>query len=78
MAGRVNAISDYDLRSAPVITLIFNSRTQGIKTYIKGIQDLRVMWNILEEKLNTANTRAGRTAVAIRFRNLRPITDDVN
>ena len=36
------------------------------------------MWNTLEEKFNTANTRAGRTAVAMRFSNLRPITDDIN
>ena len=78
VAGRVNAIRDYDLRSAQAITLIFNSCTKGIKTYFKGIQDPRVIWNTLEEKLNTANTQAGRTAVAIRFSNLRPVTDDVN
>ena len=36
------------------------------------------MCNTLEEKFNTANTRAGRTAVAMRFSNLRPITNDIN
>jgi len=36
------------------------------------------MWNTLEEKLNTANFRAGRTAVAMRFSNLRPVTDNIN
>ena len=36
------------------------------------------MWNILVEKLNTANSRAGRTAVAMRFSTLRPVTDDIN
>ena len=78
VAGRVNAIRDYNLHSARAITLIFNSCTQGIKTYIKGIQDPRVMWNTLAEKLNTANSRAGRTAVAMRFSNLRPVTEDIN
>jgi len=78
VAGRVNASRDYNLRSARAITLIFNSCTQGIKTYIKGIQDPQVMWNTLAEKLNTANSRAGRTAVAMRFSNLRPVTDDIN
>jgi len=78
LAGRAQAIRDFDLRSAKAITLIFNSCTQGIKTYIKGIQDPCAMWNTLEEKLNTANSRAGRTAVAMRFSNLRPVTDDIN
>ena len=36
------------------------------------------MWNMLEEKFNTANTRTGKTAVAMRFSNLRPITDDIS
>jgi len=40
LAGRAPAIRDLDLISAKVITLIFNSSTQGIKTYIKGVQDL--------------------------------------
>ena len=35
------------------------------------------MWNTLVEKLNTANSRAGRTAVAMRFSNLRSVTDDI-
>ena len=78
LAGRVNAIHDYDLRSTRTITHIFNSCAQGIKTYIKGIKDPRVMWNTLEEKFNTANIRTGRTAVAMRFNNLRPTTDDIN
>ncbi|RPA97192.1 hypothetical protein L873DRAFT_1691829 [Choiromyces venosus 120613-1] len=78
LAGQAYTIHDFDLRSAKAITLIFNSCTQGIKTYIKGIQDLRVMWNTVEEKLNTANSRAGRTAVAVRFSQLRPLTNDIN
>ena len=78
VAGRVNAICDYDLRSARATTLIFNSCTPGIKTYIKGIQDPQVMWNTLAEKLNTANSQAGRTAVAMRFSYLRPVRDDIN
>jgi len=36
------------------------------------------MWNTLEVKLNRANSRAGRTAVALRFSNLRPVTDNIN
>ena len=36
------------------------------------------MCNTLEEKFNTANTCARRTAVAMRFSNMRPITNDIN
>ena len=78
VTGRVNAIRDYDLCSAQAITLIFDSCTQRIKTYIKGIQDPRVMWNTVVEKLNTANSCARRTAVAMRFSNLRPVTEDTH
>ena len=39
LAEQVNAIHDYKLGSAWAITHILKSCTQGIKIYIKGIQN---------------------------------------
>lgn len=66
---------DYDLRSAKAYTLLFSACSPIVKAQISDIHDPAAIWLRLQQKLDTAYTRAGRSAISLQFDNLRPTED---
>jgi len=70
--GRNANASDFDQRSGIGAAMIHASCEDSVKAYLYGMRDPRVMWLELKDKLDTVNSRAGRTALLRRFNQLRP------
>ena len=64
---------DFQRRSGKAAAMINASCHSSIKTYLNGMRDPAEMWGELKSKLDTANTRAGRTAILRHFNQLRPL-----
>ena len=65
--------ADFQCRSGKAAAIINASCHSSIKTYIDGMRDPAQMWAELKSKLDTANTRAGRTAILSHFHQLCPV-----
>ena len=70
--GRVARGTEFDRRSGKAAAIINASCHGSVKTYINGMRDPHLMWEELRTKLDTSNTRAGRTAILRHFNQLRP------
>jgi len=71
-AGRGAGGSEFDRKSGKAAAMINASCHSSVKTYINGMRDPHLMWEELKTKLDTSNTRAGRTAILRHFNQLRP------
>ena len=70
--GRGAGGTEFDKRSGKAAAMINASCHGSVKTYINGMRDPHLMWEELRTKLDTSNTRAGRTAILRHFNQLRP------
>ena len=71
-AGRGSGGPEFDRKSGKAAAMINASCHSSVKTYINGMRDPNLMWEELKTKLDTSNTRAGRTAILRYFNQLRP------
>lgn len=71
-AGRGAGGPEFDRKSGKAAAMINASCHSSVKTYINGMRDPHLMWEELKTKLDTSNTRAGRTAILRHFNQLRP------
>ena len=67
--------SDFDKRAGIGAAIIHASCESLVKAYLHGLRDPHVMWEELKVKLDTANSRAGRTAILRKFNQLRPASN---
>ena len=70
--GRNANASDFDRCSGIRAAMIHASCEDSVKAYLYRMRDPRVMWLELKDKLDTVNSRAGRTALLRHFNQLRP------
>ena len=66
------AYKDYKQRKLQAVAIIYGSCTNGVKVYIKGMEDHAQMWKELEARTNTANSSVGRMSLFPKFSTLRP------
>ena len=67
--------NDFDKRAGIGAAIIHASCETSVKAYLHGLRDPHAMWEELKAKLDTANSRAGRTAILRKFNQLRPASD---
>ena len=70
--GRNANTSDFNRRSGIGAAMIHASCEDSVKAYLHSMRDPHTMWLELKDKLDTVNSRAGRTALLRRFNQLRP------
>ena len=71
-AGRGAGGPEFDRKSGKAAAMINAFCHSSVKTYINGMRNPHLMWEELKTKLDTSNTRAGRTAILRHFNQLRP------
>lgn len=64
--------AEYKDRQGIAAAMINASCHYSVRSHIDGIIDPYEMWKVLKARLDTTNTRAGRTAILQRFSRLRP------
>ena len=67
--------NDFDKWAGIGAAIIHASYQTSVKAYLHGLRDPQAMWEELKVKLNTANTRARRTAILRKFNQQRPASD---
>jgi len=63
---------EFDRKSGKAAAMINASCHSSVKTYINEMRDPDLMWEELKTKLDTSNTRGGRTAILHHFNQLCP------
>jgi len=64
--------NNFDKHAGIGAAIIHASCESSVKAYLHGLRDPHAMWEELKAKLDTANSRAGRTAILWKFNQLRP------
>jgi len=67
--------NDFDKRAGIGAAIIHASCESSVKAYLHGLRDPHTMWEELRTKLDTVNSRAGRTAILRKFNQLCPTSD---
>jgi hypothetical protein len=74
----IEATERYQARVDKAYSLLAGSCSLAIRDHFQGTVDPAAIWNILNEKFNTANSQAGQMALARAFQRLRPHDDDTS
>ena len=67
--------NDFDKWAGIGAAIIHASCETSVKAYLHGLRDPHAMWEELKAKLDTANSRAGRTAILRKFNQKSPASD---
>ena len=69
-------LEDFRQRQEDAALVIYNSCGAALRSYIDKINDPKVMWNTLDQQLNTTNSAVGRQAIFRQFMELKPDSNE--
>lgn len=72
------ALAEYNMRVGKVRSMIHAACSPGVRVYLAGIKDPRVMWETLKEKVDTTASRTGQTALVKQFYKLKPDSSGIS